>query len=249
MRGARRPSLARRMTPPVARHIVALGGGGFSDEDLSLDDFILGLARPARPKICFVPTATGDSLSSIVRFYAAFTARDCAPSHLELFGAPERAKVREQLLAQDVIYVGGGNTANMLAVWRLHGVDLALREAWEAGVVLSGASAGANCWFEASTTDSFGPIGPLDDGLGLLAGSFCPHYDAEPERRPAFLRLVEDGFPAGYAAEDNVGLCFGGTELAEAVTSRAGGRAFRVERAGGEVVETPLDVRLLSGRS
>jgi dipeptidase E len=228
------------------RHIVALGGGGFSEEDPSLDDFILGLARRARPKICFVPTATGDSLSYIVRFYSAFTGRDCAPSHLELFGTPERAKVRDQLVAQDVVYVGGGNTANMLAVWRLHGVDVALREAWEAGTVLSGASAGANCWFEASTTDSFGPIGPLHDGLGFLAGSFCPHYDAEAERRPTFLRLVRDGFPAGYAAENNVGVHFVGTELAEAVTSKPGGQAFHVVSRDDEVVETPLDVRLLS---
>jgi dipeptidase E len=227
------------------RHIVALGGGGFSDEDSSLDDFVLRLAEKARPKICFVPTATGESPSYILRFYAAFTARECAPSHLELFGTPERAKVRDQLLAQDVVYVGGGNTANMLAVWRLHGVDVALREAWEAGTVLSGISAGANCWFKASTTDSFGPIGPLDDGLGFVGGSFCPHYDVEPERRPTFLRLVGEGFPAGYAAENNVGLHFIGTELAEAVTSRPGGQAFRVELVDGEVVETPLATRAL----
>ena len=229
------------------RHIVALGGGGFSDDDPSLDDFILGLTRSDRPRVCFVPTATGDSESYIVRFYEAYSGRDCAPSHLTLFGTPERRHVRERLLEQDVVYVGGGNTANMLAVWRLHGVDQALREAWEAGVVLAGASAGANCWFETSTTDSFGPIGPLDDGLGFLAGSFCPHYDAEPDRRPTFLRLVADGFPAGYAAEDQVALHFRGTALAEAVTSRPGGRAFRVELRGDEVVETDLDVRPLAG--
>ena len=227
------------------RHIVALGGGGFSDDDPSLDDFILGLAGSERPKICFLATATGDSLSYIVRFYDAFTRRECAPSHLELFGTPERDATREQLLSQDVIYVGGGNTANMLAVWRLHGVDEALREAWEAGVVLAGISAGANCWFEASTTDSFGPIGPLRDGLGFLSGSFCPHYDVEPERRPTYRTLVAEGFPGGFAAENGVGIHFRGTELAEAVSSRPDGRAFRVQLVDGEVRETPLEARVL----
>jgi glycosyltransferase involved in cell wall biosynthesis len=135
--------------------------------------------------------------------------------------------------ASDVVYVGGGNTANMLAIWRLHGVDEALREAWSRGFVLCGTSAGANCWFEACTTDSFGPLAPLEDGLGLLAGSFCPHYDAEPERRPTYLRIVADGFPAGYAADDGVALHFRGTELREAVAASAIGRAFRVG-AGGE---------------
>ena len=228
------------------RHIVALGGGGFSDDDPSLEDFILGLAASPRPKVCFVPTASGDSSDYIVRFYAALTSRDCAPSHLELFGAPERAGVRERLLSQDVVYVGGGNTANMLAVWRLHGLDTVFREAWEAGVVLCGTSAGANCWFEACTTDSFGPIAPLRDGLGLLPGSFCPHYDAEPERRPSYRRFIADGFPGGFAAENGVGLHFAGTELRATVSAADEGRAFHVERGSdGEVIETPLEVRAL----
>ena len=141
--------------------------------------------------------------------------------------------------------MGGGNTANMLAVWRLHGVDDVLREAWEQGVVLCGTSAGGNCWFEACTTDSFGPIAPLRDGLGFLEGSFSPHYDAEPERRPTYLRLVADGFPPGYAAEDAVALHFRGRELVEAIAVGEG-RAFRVERgAGGEAEETPLTPRRL----
>jgi dipeptidase E len=226
----------------IERNIVALGGGGFSDDDPLLDELILGLARSPRPKVCFLGTASGDSDSYITLFYEGFTRRDCLPSHLKLFGMPERAAVRAHLLAQDIVYVGGGNTANMLAIWRLHGVDGALREAWESGTVLAGVSAGANCWFEACTTDSFGPIGPLPDGLGLLEGSFCPHYDAEPQRRPMFLRLVADGFPAGYAAEDQVALHFRDMELAGAVTSREGARAFRVERTGGEAVERPLPV-------
>ena len=226
------------------RHIVALGGGGFSDDDALLDDFVLGLSRAERPKVCFLPTATGDSLSYIVRFYDAFTKRACEPSHLALFGAPRADEAREHLLTRDVVYVGGGNTANMLAVWRLHGVDGALREAWEAGVVLAGVSAGAICWFEASVTDSFGvQLAPLQDGLGLLPGSMCPHYDSEDNRRPVFRRLVADGFPAGFAADDGVALHFSGTDLADVVTTRAGGRAFRVELAAGGVTEVPLSAR------
>jgi dipeptidase E len=227
------------------RSIVALGGGGFSDEDPSLDDFILGLGRSPRPKVCFLGTASGDSDSYITLFYDAFTRRDCLPSHLKLFATPERAAVRAHLLAQDIVYVGGGNTANMLAVWRLHGVDAVLREAWEAGTVLAGVSAGANCWFEACTTDSFGPMDALHDGLGFLPGSFCPHYDVEPERRPTFLRLVAEGLPGGYAAEDHVGVHFRGTDFAEAVTSREGGQAFRVESRDGDALETLPTVRRL----
>ncbi len=227
------------------RNIVALGGGGLSDGAPSLDDFILGLARSPRPKVCFLGTASGDSDSYITLFYDAFTRRDCLPSHLKLFATPERAAVRAHLLAQDIVYVGGGNTANLLAVWRLHGVDAVLRESWEAGTVLAGVSAGANCWFEACTTDSFGPIAALHDGLGFLPGSFCPHYDAEPGRRPMFLRLVAEGFPAGYAVEDQVGLHFRESGLVEAVTSRENGRAFRMELREGEVIETPLKVRTL----
>ena len=136
--------------------------------------------------------------------------------------------------SQDVIYVGGGNTANMLAIWRLHGVDVVLREAWSRGIVLAGVSAGANCWFEACSTDSFGPdLAPLNDGLGFLAGSFCPHYDGELLRKPTYERWVAEGvLPAGYAADDGVGLVFRGTELTEAVSEVAGGRAFRVEPSG-----------------
>jgi dipeptidase E len=227
------------------QHIVALGGGGFSDDDPSLDDFILSLARSPRPRICFLATASGDSESYLVRFYETFTRRDCVPVHLSLFGRPEPGEVRARIGMSEIVYVGGGNTANMLAVWRLHRVDAALREAWERGTILCGTSAGANCWFEACTTDSFGPIGPLNDGLGFLTGSFCPHYDAEPERRPTYLRLVAEGFPAGYAAEDHVALHFRATELEETVTSRDGAQAFRLERRGGDAVETPLEVRLV----
>jgi dipeptidase E len=222
------------------RHIVGLGGGGFSDGGDALDEFVLGLAGPGRPRVCFLPTAAADSADYVVTFYEAFRER-AEPSHLELFGRPRR-DIRDFLLAQDVVYVGGGNTANMLAIWRVHGVDAVLREAWEGGIVLAGTSAGSICWFEAGVTDSFGDeLAPLPC-LGLLPGSNCPHYDSEPQRRPTYRRLVDAGeLPAGLAAEDGIGLHFVGTELVEAVAGRPDARAFRVEPG----VEEALPVRRL----
>src|SRR5262249_38188734 len=197
----------------AARHIVAMGG--FSAAGSSpLDDFVLGLERSSDPRICSLGQAGGDDPSWIAVFHDTFAGKPCRPSHLRLFTMPNRDP-REHLLAQDVIYVGGGSTANMLAVWRVHGLDGILREAWEDGTVLAGVSAGANCWFEGSVTDSFGPLRALDDGLGFLPGSFCPHFDGEPERRPTYLRLVADGFPPGLACEDGVAAHFVGTELRE----------------------------------
>jgi peptidase E len=188
-----------------------------------------------------IPTATGDSEPHVAAFYRVMTGRGARPSDLQLFNRSD-ADPRDQLLAQDAIWVGGGNTANMLAIWRLHGVDRALREAWESGIVLGGSSAGMICWFEASITDSFGPaLAPLSDGLGFLPGSACPHYDGEERRRPVYRDALASGFPAGYAAEDQVALHFAGTELREVVSARAGARAYRVDRDG----EHPLEPRLL----
>jgi dipeptidase E len=222
------------------RHIVGLGGGGFSDGGDPLDDFVLGLTGSERPRVCFLATATGDSPEYVVRFYEAFRER-AEPSHLALFGRPRR-QIREFLLAKDIVYVGGGNTANMLAIWRVHGVDEVLREAWERGIVLAGISAGSICWFEAGVTDSFGDeLAPLPC-LGFLPGSNCPHYDSEPQRRPTYRRLVDAGeLPPGLAAEDGAALHFVGTELAEAVAGRPDARAFRVEPG----VEEALPVRRL----
>ena len=226
--------------------IVAMGGTG---EDAGpLVRYFCGLTGRERPRVCFLPTAVGDSYVGIVMFYERFPAALCEPSHLTLFGVPE-AGIRERLLAQDAIYVSGGNTANMLAVWRVHGVDGILREAWEAGIVLGGPSAGGICWFEGGVTDSFGPeLALLDDGLGVLAGSFCPHYDGDPERRPTYERLVGSGaLRPGCAADDAVGVHFVGAELAEVVSEREGAAAYRVEPApGGGVQETTLAARLIS---
>ena len=218
-----------------------MGGGGFmAERDSRLDSFMLTLTDASRPRVCFVPTPSGDSDRGIAAFFEAFSARDCEPSCLRLFGTPERPA--EHLAAQDVIYVSGGNTANALAVWRLHGIDDALREAWERGAVLGGVSAGANCWFEACVTDSFGPsLEPLHDGLGLLPSSFCPHYDAEELRRPVYRTLVDEGFPPGYAADDNAALHFVGTELREVVGAHPNAAAYRVEPGS----ETPIPARAL----
>jgi dipeptidase E len=227
------------------RNIVALGGGGFggAGDDAALDDFVLELAGQERPAVCFVPTASGDADSYVVRFHAAFPPGRARASHLPLFARDGR-DLRKHLLAQDVIYVGGGNTVNMLAIWRAHGMDAILREAWEAGVVLAGMSAGALCWFEGGVTDSYGAVDGLPDGLCFLPGSMCPHFDSERGRRPVYHRLVADGtLPPGIAADDNCALHFHGTSLVEAVASRDGAGAYRIDASG----ESPLPARRLGG--
>lgn len=181
---------------------LALLGGGFStDDDGLLDDWVPGHARASRPKVCFVPTASGDASAYQDHFLSAFQSRDCEPSVLSLFRRElDDEALRRFLLSQDVVYVGGGNTANLLAVWRAHGVDQLLREAFHLGTLLCGISAGSNCWAERSHTDSFGPLTSLPDGLGLLSGSVCPHYNSEPGRRPSYQAAVSTGtLPAGWA--------------------------------------------------
>ena len=222
------------------RHIVAMGGGAL-DADDAVFRHVMDLTGASAPRVCYLATATGDDPASIVNFYRAFPAPRFRPTHLPLFdrsGDP----IDEILLDQDAVVVAGGNTANLLAIWRLHGVDEALRAAWHAGVVLCGASAGANCWFEASTTDSFGPtLHPLDDGLAFLPGSFSPHYDSEDQRRPLFQRLIASGFLEGYAADDFAAAHFVGTGLAGAIASRESAHVYRVERpSDGTVTETVI---------
>jgi len=225
--------------------ILAMGGGGFlAEPDSRLDDFLLSLSEKPNPRVCLLPTPAGDSDRVIAAFFEAFAARECTPSCVRLFGVPERPL--EHLAEQDVLYVCGGNTANALAIWRLHGVDRALREAWERGAVLGGVSAGANCWFDACVTDSFSPeLDGLRDGLGILPGSFCPHYDGEERRRPVYHRLVREGFPGGYAADDGAAVHFDGLELREVVASQPAARAYLVDASG----ERPVAARLLDGVS
>jgi dipeptidase E len=229
------------------KHIVAFGGlRPLRGETHPLISYVLSLTAKERPKVCCIPTATGDSASSLVGFYNRFEAARSERSHLALFDRTVR-DIRKYLLSQDVVFVGGGNTASMLAVWRAHGVDLALREAWEAGVVLCGGSAGSLCWFECGTTDSFdlNELQPLNDGLGFLPGSHCPHYDGEAQRRPLYHRVISEGFPAGYAIDDDAAIHFIGTKVAEVISSRAEATAYRVELIGGHVAESALPSQLV----
>jgi dipeptidase E len=223
--------------------IVGLGGGGDTAEQTrALMRYVVALTGKERPRVLHVPTAVGDSPEGIVWFYERLAGLG-ELSHLRFFPWPPEG-LRALVLAQDAISVSGGNTANMLAIWRVHGFDAILREAWEKGIVLFGASAGMICWFEAGVTDSFGPqLEGMRDGLGFLAGSACPHYDGEERRRPRYRELVDDGFPEGIAADDGVGLHYVGTDLREVVTCRPGAKAYRVTRAGEEPLDTrPLEV-------
>lgn len=232
----------------MAGHVVATGAGQrmMARAADPLHDFILGLTGKPQPRVLFLGTATGDDPGYIVSFYETYNSDRCRPFHLRLFDRGI-TDLRAYILSMDVVHVGGGNTANMLDVWRRQGVDAILREAWENGAVMTGGSAGAICWFEGGTTDSYGPtLQILPEGLGFVAGSCCPHYDAEDQRQPLFQRAIQKGeLPAGYAIDDLVSLHFHGAQLVEAVSSQADGRAYRVAAAGDEVVETPIPVRQL----
>lgn len=230
--------------------IVTLGGGGFSmsdDGSSAIDDLLLELTGREKPRVCFVPTASGDSVNYSRRFEAAFEGR-AQTSVLSLFGNDAYDYSSPSvLLEQDLIYVGGGSTANLLAVWRLHGVPDVLREAAANGAVLAGISAGMNCWFEGSSTDSFGPLAPLPDGLGFLQGSACPHYLGEPERRQNFRDWVGSGALAeGYAADDFTALIWRDGEMIEAVSEQPGRPVYRVAQTDGIGVEHEIAVRALA---
>ncbi|MCC7406156.1 MAG: peptidase E [Bdellovibrionales bacterium] len=224
------------------RNIVAMGGGGFSMEPDNplLDKYVLALTGKMRPKICFVGTASGDAQGYIDNFYKAFSRLECEPTHLSLFRgtSPDLAGL---VLSQDVVYVGGGNTRNMLALWREWGLDQILRQAWERGVILCGISAGSICWFDQGVTDSIpGQLSALD-GLGFLPESNCPHYDGEKERRPAYHRLVKDGqIQPGLAADDGVAFHFVGQKLAYVVSSNPEKSGYRIDASSGQVSETKL---------
>jgi dipeptidase E len=224
-----------------------MGGGGFcmEPENPALDDYILALARAKLPKVCLLPTASGDGEAQIRQFHATFGARACEPMHIALFRLGSHPlPLRETLLAQDVIYVGGGSMLGLLAVWRALGLDAILRECWESGVVLAGLSAGAMCWFEHGISTSLGAPAPAR-GLGLLPGSLSVHADGEPARLPVFRQAVRGGaIPPGYAADDGAGLLFRGRALREVVSSRPRAGALRVERDG----EAPVPARRLTAR-
>jgi peptidase E len=234
----------------VHTHIVALGGGGFSEEtdNTLLDDYILGLTGVPEPRVCFLATASGDAEGYVDKFHASFPSGRARASHFPVFkpleGSPAPG-ARSFLMEQDVIYVGGGSTANLLSLWRLHGLDGILRDAWHAGVVLAGISAGMVCWFEEFLTDSFGGLRPFRGGLGMLRGSACPHYD-DDDRRRSYRAMIQVGAVSeGVAAEGCVGLHYVDGRLARAVTSRPGRTAVKVTMTAGAAVELPVATELL----
>lgn len=228
------------------KQIVAMGGGGFSMEPDNplLDEYFLRQTGKSNPSVCFVGTASGDAPDYILRFYAAFTKLRCRPTHLSLFRPP--MDLEAFVLAQDAIYVGGGNTKSLLALWRDWGLDRILRRAWARGIVLGGLSAGSICWFEEGLTDSItGKLTPLAC-LGFLKGSNCPHYDGEAGRRPAYTGYIGTGeMKPGLAADDGVACHFVGSELRHVVSSRPNARAHRVFRHGGTFHEERLRPRYL----
>jgi peptidase E len=223
----------------MPRRIVACGGQQLQHP--ALTRYVFDLTGRPRPKILLVPTASGDDPANLLTFYQSLASVSCEPTHLALFHRTVD-DIEALIRAQDVVMVSGGNTANMLAIWRLHGVEDALRKAYAGGTILTGSSAGCICWFEAGITDSFTPeLGPLRDGLKLLRGSACPHYDSEERRRPVYAREIAGGLPPGIALEDAVAARYEDERLVEVVSARLGGRAFRVDAGG----EHPLEVRPL----
>jgi dipeptidase E len=232
------------------RRILALGGHEFSSRppDRAVCELLLRLAQERggeRPRVCILPSASGDASDQIASFYAAFGDRPCEPSDVSLFRLGRRPlALRDHFLSQDLIYVGGGSMVNLLAVWEAHDVASILSLAWRRGIVLAGQSAGAMCWFEAGITKSSGrPMAAA--GLGLLDGSLCVHYNNEPERRAAYLDAVGAGMPGGYGLDDYAGLLWEGEGTPSALTARRGARAYRVSSRDGQVAESPLPARFL----
>jgi len=228
--------------PVPKKQIICMGGGGFLMEPQNplLDLYILRQSPVAKPKVCFVGTASGDSSDNIDRFMNGFKKYNCEPSYLSLFKPPE-GNLESFVLKKDVIYVGGGNTRNLLLLWKEWGLDRIFKKAWERGIVLSGVSAGSICWFEEGVTDSIpGVLTPLKC-LGFLKGSNCPHYDGEKERRPAYHRLLtQKKIKTGYAADDGVALHFIGDILNRVVSSRPQTRAYKVGLKKGKATEEPI---------
>lgn len=222
------------------RTIVPIGGGKFSD---GLARFLVELTGRERPRVLYIGTAMAEDPAAALRMYDRFEGM-AEVSRLEFFPWPPE-DLRERVVEADLVFVGGGNTANMLAIWRVHGVDELLREALESGIVLSGSSAGGICWFAEGVTDSFGPQLDKMECLGFLPGSFCPHYDDEELRRPRYHELLQNGAVAGYAADSGVGLHFVDGELREIVACEEGSQAYRVEVRDGEVVEDAIGARTL----
>lgn len=229
--------------PSGRRRILAIGGGGFTSSirDLTLDRWALSLTGSDAPGVCLLPTASGDPENQIARFYSTFRGSADRLSHISLFRLGARPlSLRRHLLGQDMIYVGGGSLVNLLALWRAHGLDGTLTEAWERGILLCGVSAGAMCWFEAGVTRSHGSP-RVSSGLGLLPGSLSVHHDSDRERRAAQRRALRGGLPAGYALDDGVGLLFEGARPTTAASARPEACAYRCELQNGHCRETVIE--------
>jgi dipeptidase E len=224
------------------RQIIAMGGGGFSmePENLLLDQYILNQAKKDLPRVCFVPTASGDQTNYIERFYKAFRTLPCVPSHLSLF-KPEFSDLETYVLTQDIIYVGGGNTRNLLVLWKEWGLDSILKKAYEQGIILTGLSAGSICWFEEGLTDPLNaPLYKLDC-LGFLKGSHCPHYDGENKRKPSYHQLILEGnIKEGYVADDGAALHFKNEALFTSVCSRPKAKTYFIKNENEKIVEKQL---------
>ncbi|MBE4907253.1 peptidase E [Bacillus luteolus] len=228
------------------KQIIAMGGGGFSmePENPLLDTYILNQSGKNNPKICFIPTASGDSDDYISRFYTFFEKQECQPSHLSLFRPPTR-DLESFILEKDIIYVGGGNTKNLLVLWKEWDLDVIFKKAWEQGILLAGVSAGSICWFEEGVTDSYGDRLEALKCLGLLEGSNCPHYDGEKDRRPSFQAFVDSRkITPGLAADDGVAFHFIDKELHKIISSRPNAKAYKVYNENG-VKEVELETTYL----
>jgi len=224
----------------MKKQIFVMGGGGFTrDQDLKLEKFLLSLTDIKNPKIGFLPQASNESRDYILRFYQSFLSLGAQPSWISLFGRVEPG-FKEQLLNQDIIYVGGGNTRSMLALWREWGIDTVLRQAYDKGIILSGLSAGMICWFSQGITDSVWPLGVVQ-GLNLIESSACPHFDTETERQDFYINSVSDGSVIpGYALYDDTGALFINGKFAKAVKTKVGKKVKFIDRDGAKIIETEL---------
>lgn len=222
----------------MKKQIIALGGGGFAmEQNTILDDYILAQAEKSKPKICFIGTASGDAESYREKFYNCYNNKTCVPTHLSLFKG-ETKNIRAFILEQDIVFVGGGNTRNMLVLWKEWNLDNILIEAYHKGIILSGMSAGAICWFEQGLTDSIpNELHPLN-ALGILKGSFCPHFDGESERQAIYLANIrQNKMRAGYGVEDGVALHFIDNKLVRSVSSKPQGKAFYFDTENDKIIK------------
>jgi peptidase E len=229
------------MKPGKKKQIIAMGGGGFTMEPKNplMDEYVLSQSPKEKPRICFLPTASGDNSGYIRDFYNYFPTLVCHPSHLAL-SEPHTDDFESYIQDQDIIYVAGGHTTRMLTLWKNSGLDIILKKAWERGILLAGVSAGAACWFQGALTDSVPGKLSGEKCLGFLKGSFCAHYD-NPGRRPTFHRLIRTReLPNGIGVDNFAALHFEGQQLIQVVTSRPGVSAYTVRKEGERTVENPM---------